>query len=121
MNDADFEWQDYKEFWQDNYLNWLGLVLLVALFFKLLSKKVTIFENIRVPHDKNFAIPILAQFLTSFYISSNQFLNRLEVNTFFPLHLEDSLESSRHLFSMLLFSIFSFYLLPSPLLKVLGI
>lgn len=107
LNDADFEWQDYKEFWQHNYLNWLGLVLLVALFFKLLSKKVTIFENIRVPHDKNFAIPILAQFLTSFYISSNQFLNRLEVNTFFPLHLEDSLESSRHLF---LYA-FVFYLL----------
>lgn len=98
LNDNDFKWQDYKELWQNNYLTWLGLILLVALFFNLLSKKLTVFEKIRVDHHKSFGILILAQLLTGFYLSSNQLLNRLNANLFFPINLENPLETSKHIF-----------------------
>ncbi|MCU9533750.1 sulfatase-like hydrolase/transferase [Streptococcus sp. CSL10205-OR2] len=108
LNDENFEWDKYNDFYETNFLESLFLIGLSILFCKLISK---IYEQLQkkgffnTVHDRyellktnlnssNIRFIFIGQTLTALIITGSQFLDRFYSNNLLPIESSSSIFSN---------------------------
>ncbi|MEQ9809562.1 LTA synthase family protein [Streptococcus jiangjianxini] len=82
LNNPDFHWKILDNFLQNNGLIYLSIILIIAVTSKIVFQKIPFTKRFFTKKSKDTYV--LAQILTSFYITSNQMLSRVQENTLLP-------------------------------------
>ena len=87
LNNEDFEWTKFHDFWDMNFIPCFLILLLLTFVFKIIdSKKLLNKKFFSFKKNSKLDIHILSQFATMFIVTSNQFVQSFLSNKLFVVN-----------------------------------